>query len=579
MKALRIMMLLAVLLTPVLAACQPETVEVTRVVKETVVETVVEEKEVEVEVEVTREVEVEVVEEKEVEVTRIVEVEVEPAEVIEFVFAHPGPIRTMDAPVTYYGTTHWLTNLLYDALIWRKADGSGYVGQAAESWEVIDPLTWRFHLREGLTFQNGEPLDANAVKWNIDRVTSRTDFMVYGQWQFVKEVQVVDDVTVDVLTHKPEAYLEFFISYNGAELLPPKYMEEVGEEEFAKHPVGSGPYKLVEFLESERYVFEAWDDYWDGRPDVDRVIYQVIPEASSQVAALLAGQVDMMGNVPFPDREKVSEAEGIVTMVETAGRGHELRLRPDLESGTYLETYPDYEPSTLDKLIRQAINHALDRNLLSEVQGTAYPKLVRGSMYAPEVTTYADKLIGPEVADEMYDLELAKQLIKEAGYDPDAGNKPMVYLDSPAFYLSNEKEVAETIAAMLEEAGFEVEMTIWDRSAFNEQYEGPGNNREAHLFTGGTNVQLLPLFYHCDWYDPTYHLCDPEWSAISDQILAEMDSEKRVELWGPWWDFYVDEAVNLGVYEIMNYYAINEKFEWKPRPDGWMTFRDLKLRE
>src|SRR4051794_14454783 len=87
-----------------------------------------------------------------------------------FVFAHPGPIRTMDAPVTWYGSTHWLTNLLYDCLIWRAADGNGYVGQAAETWENVDPLTWRFHLRPGITFQNGEPLDAAAVKWNIDRV-------------------------------------------------------------------------------------------------------------------------------------------------------------------------------------------------------------------------------------------------------------------------------------------------------------------------------------------------------------------------------------------------------------------------
>lgn len=71
----------------------------------------------------------------------------------------------------------------------------------------------------------------------------------------------------------------------------PDYMAEVGEEEFARSPIGSGPYRLVEFTESDRYVFEAWDGYWGGRPEVDRVIYQVIPEVSAQVAALLAGQV------------------------------------------------------------------------------------------------------------------------------------------------------------------------------------------------------------------------------------------------------------------------------------------------
>src|SRR5688572_25940308 len=68
----------------------------------------------------------------------------------EFVFAHPGPVRTMDAPVTWFGSTHWLTNLFYDCLIWRAADGNGYVGQAAEKWENVDDLMWRFHLRKGI---------------------------------------------------------------------------------------------------------------------------------------------------------------------------------------------------------------------------------------------------------------------------------------------------------------------------------------------------------------------------------------------------------------------------------------------
>ena len=81
----------------------------------------------------------------------------------EFVFAHGGPIRPMDAHSHWYGSTHWLTNLLYDCLIWRSAEGGSYVPQAAQSWEIIDDTTWRFHLREGATFHNGEPVDAEAV--------------------------------------------------------------------------------------------------------------------------------------------------------------------------------------------------------------------------------------------------------------------------------------------------------------------------------------------------------------------------------------------------------------------------------
>ena len=257
------------------------------------------------------------------------------AEPIEFTFAHSGPIRTMDAPVTWFISTHWLTNTLYDCLIWRAADGDGFVGQSAERWEAIDDTTWRFYLREGITFQNGEPLDAAAVKWNLDRVTSREDFLVHPQWAFIKETVIVDDTTVDVITHEPHAYFEFDVSYNGCQLLPPGYMAEVGEEEFARNPVGSGPYRLIEFTASDRYVFEAWDDYWGGRPEVDRIIYQVIPEASSQIAALLSGQIDFVSSVALPDRQRVGQWPDIDLLDGPAGFQHLIYLRYQTETGDF----------------------------------------------------------------------------------------------------------------------------------------------------------------------------------------------------------------------------------------------------
>lgn len=497
--------------------------------------------------------------------------------VSEFVFAHSGPIRTMDAPVTWFGSTHWLTNLLYDCLIWRSADGSGYVGQAAESWENIDEVTWRFNLREGNTFQNGEPLDANAVKWNIDRVRTREDFMVQPQWTFIEEVVVVDDWTVDIITGEPHAYFEYDVSYNGCQLLPPGYLEEVGEEEFARNPVGSGPYMLTEFTESDRYVFEAWDGYWAGRPEVDRVIYQVIPEQSSQVAALLAGQVDMIASVPEPDRERIEGAEGLNLVSSTSNRMHHVYLRTETESGAMDETYPDYQPATLDQNVRKAISHALDRTLLAEVQGSADPRLVRACSYYPE--GFADKYAGSEIADEWYDPELAKELLIEAGYDPDGDNRPTVYYDAPAFQFGGEKEVAEVMAAMLEEAGFNVELNILDGAAYAEQVSTPGNNRDIMLVTLGCGPSLTPLFYSCAWEQSNYNVCVPEWDELSTQILQTVDPDARLALWDQWWEYYLDYAPTVTLYEIDNVIGMSDRFDWQPRADGWFTFRDLKVAE
>ena len=200
-------------------------------------------------------------------------------------------------------------------------------------------------------------LDANAVKWNIDRVRHPIgDIPLYQQWAFVKEVIVVDDLTVDITTEKPHAYFEYDVSYNGCELIPPAYFEEVGQEEFNRNPVGSGPFTLVEFSENDRYVFQAWDDYHSGRPEVDRVIFQVIPEPSAQVAALLAGQIDMMTGVPVPDRENLEAADGISACSASSANVmyHYYARVEHRERRNSRRPIPDYQPATLDSQCAQS---------------------------------------------------------------------------------------------------------------------------------------------------------------------------------------------------------------------------------
>lgn len=555
-KWLTIVSLLTVL-SMIATACAPPTPEVIEkevVVEKPVVETVVVEKPV---------VQTVVVE-KVVTATPV-------PKVSEIVIAHPGPIYTMDAPVTWYGSTHYLTMMLYDCMIWRAPDMKGYVPQLAESWENIEPDRWRFKIRENATFHNGEPIDAETIKWNIDRVRTREDFMVQGQWQFVKDVEIVDKYTLDIVTDSPRAYLEYDVSFNGCEILPPGYIQEVGEEEFAKHPVGSGPYKLVEFIEGERYVFEAWDDYWGGRPEIDRVIYQVIPESASRVAGLLAGQVDYVGAVPLPDRARIEAAEGLKLVKGPANLEHQLILRDEIEHGSVAKDHPGWFPTTANKQIRQAISHALDRTVLAEVQGSAVPTLAYLLSVWPEVP--ADKYVGADKADAWYDPELARDLIKQAGYDPDAGNKPLLYFD--ASDPENMKEVAEVVKVMLEDVGFEVEMKIWDEASYTEKIQRPGGNRDVYMVRTAKGPTILLMQYDCSWTGPNY-VCRPELDKLNKAIIAEMDPEKRIALWEKWWEWYVDDAITISMYEITDSIGMNECLEWTPRADFWVTPRDAR---
>jgi peptide/nickel transport system substrate-binding protein len=491
---------------------------------------------------------------------------------VEFVVAHPGSIGTMDAPKAWDFPTVWLHNMMHDCLIFRAGDGKGYVPRIAERWEAIDDLTWRFYIRPDLTFQNGEVLDAEAVKYNLDRVRTRDDFLVYPQWQFISEVIVVDPLTIEVKTGKIEAYFESNISGNGCQILPPQYLEEVGEEEYARNPIGAGPYRLAEFTANDRYVFERWEEYWGDKPEVDRVIYQVITEQGTQVSALLAGQVNFMSNVPFAELERVRSAGGIQIIPGSANTAANLVVRAYDDHGDMAQTYPGYVPSTTNKLIRQAISHAIDRTLLTEIQGSSVPALVRINAAFPEA--FADRYVGPEVADAWYDPELAKQLILEAGYDPDAGNKPMVHFDAPALLHGNEKEVAEAVGLMLSDVGFEVEVNVMEYAALREQIEAPGNNRELYLRFNGGFVGLTPLFYNCEWLEPIYRICNEDWGALGAEIFATTDPTARLALWEQWWEFYLDESVTVTLYQINRNYGVSEGFNFVPRADGFLTFRD-----
>jgi len=524
---------------------------------------------------VTTEVEVTKVVRETVKETQVVTPTPEPVpeEESEIIIAHPGPIYTMDAPVTWYGSTHYLTMMLYDCMIWRERNLDGYVPHLANDWENVEPNRWRFHIREGATFHNGEPINAETIKWNIERVKSRDDFMVSGQWQFVDEVELVDEYTLDIVTTTPDAYALYNLSFNGCEVLPPEYLQEVGEEEFARNPIGSGPYELVEFTEGERYVFEAFDDYWAGRPAIDRVIYQVIPERASQVAALLAGQVDMIADVPMSQRDVVDAGDETKVVKAPPAWAHQLRLRDETEHGAVGETYPDFTPTTENMLIRQAISHALDRTLLAEIQGSATPTLAYLVSVWPEVP---EELVGEEAADAWYDPDRARELIREAGYDPEGGNKPHLYFDAPAFDQGGEKEVAEAAQLMLEDVGFEVDLKIWDIATYKEQVMRPGNNRDMYMVTTGKGPSILIMQFRCDWAGSDY-VCREDLDPINDAIRTEMDEEARLELWEEWWDWYVEDAVSVTLYEIHRFYGMNARLDWEPRADGWISPRDARL--
>jgi peptide/nickel transport system substrate-binding protein len=253
-----------------LAACQPSTV----------VETVV----------VTQEVEKEVVVTQEVEVVTTVEVPAEPppevptGTLVRALTTFPNSLDHPQTAERQASTTSWQ---LYDSLVWF-GEGGKIIPQLAESWEVSEDGTeYTFHLREDVLFHNGEPFNADAVVFNWERAANG-DFEYSNLWQSATAVEAVDEYTVKITLENPDALFLGTVADNWA-MIPPGYFEEVGQEGFEEHPMGTGPYKFVEWVKGDHITMEANEEYWGGMPNIKTVIYRTIPESSTRVAAIQTG--------------------------------------------------------------------------------------------------------------------------------------------------------------------------------------------------------------------------------------------------------------------------------------------------
>jgi peptide/nickel transport system substrate-binding protein len=230
----------------------------------------------------------------------------------------------------------WLQSNVGDCLIWRDRVTADYVPWLAEGWEKIDDQTWRISLRPGVAFTNGEPFDADAAKFWFDRIRNDPQMLPHRQWNFVAGVEVVDPLTIEVRTVAPEPAFLNKMAGTGCQVVPPVYTSEVGPEGFGRAPIGTGPFTLVEWSRDERVVMAANPNYFQGAPEIDRLVFLAIPDDSTRVAALLTGAVDLILNPPPQDWARVEAAGYVVDSYLSNFVMHlELRAGPS-------RTYPEW---------------------------------------------------------------------------------------------------------------------------------------------------------------------------------------------------------------------------------------------
>src|ERR1700730_5429991 len=413
------------------------------------------------------------------------------------------PIWFDPADVSGIITPFMVLYALHDAIV-KPMPGQPMAPSLAESLTASeDGLTYDFVLRQGAMFHNGDPVTADDVKFSFERYRGTSHDLMKDR---VAAVETPDARHIRFKLKQPwPDFLTFYATASGAGwIVPKKYVEKVGNEGFKKSPVGAGPYKFVSFTPGIELVFEAFDQYWRKPPSVKRLVFKVIPEETTRLAALKGGE----GEIAFSLRGELAEE-----LQKTPG----LTLKPAVIQGVFNIYFPDqWDPKSPwhDERVRRAASLAIDREGINQAVTLGY-SLVTGN---PIVADTSEVFWQPP--PPLYDPDKARQVLAEAGFPRG--------LDAGEYYCdSSYANVGEAVLDNLQAVGIRLKLRPIERAAFIKGYaektfknviqSGPapfGNAAtrfEAYVVKGG------PFVYG------SY----PDIDALYQQQTVELDHKKR----------------------------------------------------
>jgi peptide/nickel transport system substrate-binding protein len=477
-------------------------------------------------------------------------------------------IVTLDPAAYSDRATETVIRNIFDGLVTRTPD-SQVVLELASDYRWVDDKTVEFDLKRGVKFHNGGDLTADDVVFSFDRILHQdVGAQRRGFVQEVESVEKVDDGTVRFNLKSPWPVFLQMLVHN--QIVPKDYLTQVGDAEFAKRPVGSGPFKFVEGNLDGQIVLERFDDYYGGAdalppvapPYVERVIFHMIPDVATRVAALLIGEAHIIQNVP-PHMVPQLIGNPEVTIKTTVG------TRPKFMDLNV--TAPPFD----DVRVRQALNYAVDADrILTEVAG-GYGVVLSGPL------SPANLYVDPNLAPYGYDPEKAKVLLEEAGYAPE---EISFVIDAYGSYV----DIAEAAAEFLRELGMDVNVRTWEYNVVRPLLLNC--ERQAFLRDWGDSAFDPVGYVEAKWQ--TFGAGTPagrgNFSCYSnarvDELIeagaSEPDPEKRREIYKEMQRLIYESAPAVFLYVPQEIEAASARVHnWEPSPDSRINLHDVWLSE
>ena len=442
---------------------------------------------------------------------------------------------------------------LFDSLVGRDADNR-IVPQLAESWRLLDDQTWQLKLRRGVAFHNGEPFDAEAVRFTMQRVLDPEQKSPNrANIAEIARIEVIDSHTVNLVTRRPYApLLNRLLDFP---IVPPRYTADKGNAGMALRPVGTGPFRFVELVKDDHLIVEAFDRHWRGAPRIRRIVFKPIPEPFTRAAALRNNEVDLVTTIPPNLAKELERVPGI--------RVHRVPSTWQI----YLGLNALHKPLS-DVRVRQALNWATDVDAIVRSVLDGNGRRLEGPFtanmfgYDPAVKGYA------------HDPARARRLLAEAGY-PDGLD---ITLDAPAGRYQGDKEIAEALGGQWQKAGFRPRVAVAEWGAYFKRYLGKQFQDAYLLGLGGPMQDGDELYNLVSSKGRGLYYKNEKVDQFFDEGRSTMDPARRRKVYSDLARSMVEDATWVFLLQQVDIYAARERLAWTPRADQWLSFHEATAR-
>lgn len=476
----------------------------------------------------------------------------------------------IDIQGTNQGSLSESAHYMYETLFDRNPEGE-IVGLLARDYSVSDDgLSYTFMLQEGVLFHDGTVFDAEAVKYNFERKIT----LGLPTWDSIpwESIEVIDSLTLEVNLTTPAPHILNVLAAKTWSIYSPTHVEAVGADGILSQGVGTGPFRQRSFEPNDVLHLERNPDYWqEGLPYLDEVIFRVIPDANTRAALLESGEVDIALGLPIP-----------VTMrLQQDPRFNVLNA---LGSRQYYITINNVKAPTDDVLVRQAINHAVDKEGILQAVFLGIGGEVANAVYLnPTVAGYSP------AGNYAYDPERAEALLQEAGWTRGSdgiyaqnGQRLELTLHTRRGSVTGDFEIAELVQGMLADVGIAVELIVLESASFVPAVTLPAEQAEYYLvnLTVGTVTgdaeYVMTSFYHSDsaaprLYNRAYY-SNPEVDALIEASRLVPTLEERNAMYAEIIPMVFADAPILQLFDSVEWLATNARVQgiyFEPAYSNW----------